>query len=250
MGFVFCLPGFLGLTVASPGMCLATPPFETSRGQTMKSILASDSIGTGSPYPRGYTGFTHAGTGTGSILYTHVTRGQSYSFATLPMGKPVPVPVERLKEHHEEAEGQPLKNVHSSDLEKKCVLRSKQGADGLEGGSKRRVGRGMRRTRRMRGWWCVLQMCGRLGGGKAAAATLKPTVKTKTKTKKMRPLKDTASPSTEPLPTIPKVNPLFPAPHFIPGEFTELPQDLLNDLTTTLHSLGTDHHTALPWHRF
>ncbi|KAJ7229888.1 hypothetical protein GGX14DRAFT_581552 [Mycena pura] len=47
--------------------------------------LAPLGIGTGIPYPRGYTGFTRAGTGTGSVGYTRVTRG-------LPAGKPVPVP--------------------------------------------------------------------------------------------------------------------------------------------------------------
>ncbi|KAJ7206353.1 hypothetical protein GGX14DRAFT_397160 [Mycena pura] len=55
-------------------------------------------IGTGSPYPRGYTGFTRAGTGMGSVGYTRVTRGFLNPLKlllhtrTLPAGKPVPVP--------------------------------------------------------------------------------------------------------------------------------------------------------------
>ncbi|KAJ7203164.1 hypothetical protein GGX14DRAFT_399126 [Mycena pura] len=44
---------------------------------------AKSSIGI-SPYPRGYTGFTRAGTGMGNVGYTRVTRGLS-------AGKPVPV---------------------------------------------------------------------------------------------------------------------------------------------------------------
>ncbi|KAJ7218586.1 hypothetical protein GGX14DRAFT_390355 [Mycena pura] len=62
-------------------------------------------IGTGNPYPRGYTGFTRTGTGTGNVGYTRETRGchasgkggQSFAFVTytrtLPASKPVPVPV-------------------------------------------------------------------------------------------------------------------------------------------------------------
>ncbi|KAJ7192203.1 hypothetical protein GGX14DRAFT_596236 [Mycena pura] len=45
---------------------------------------------------------------------------------------------------------------------------------------------------------------------------------------------------------VPSANPIFPVPQFIPGEFTELPEDLLNNLTATLQSFGTDFDFPMP----
>ncbi|KAJ7197542.1 hypothetical protein GGX14DRAFT_402475 [Mycena pura] len=57
--------------------------------QNMNGIIISErractlGIGMGSPYPRGYTGFTCMGTGTGSVGYTRVTRGRNAACADI-----------------------------------------------------------------------------------------------------------------------------------------------------------------------
>ncbi|KAJ7206077.1 hypothetical protein GGX14DRAFT_644100 [Mycena pura] len=80
--YLHAIPAWIVPAGAARAARLPPTPNTTSLLALLRRWLG---IGTGSPYPRRYTGFTRAGTGTGSVGYTRVTRG-------LPAGKPIPVP--------------------------------------------------------------------------------------------------------------------------------------------------------------
>ncbi|KAJ7190556.1 hypothetical protein GGX14DRAFT_407894 [Mycena pura] len=112
--------------LGSPDKATRGPRPGCAGGETLLGLRVLG-IGTGSPYPRGYTGFTRAGTGTGSIGHIRVTRGQSYSFATYPWVNPYPYP--RVRVHSHRGYGYRITRQSLEDPQKCTSALREQGCD-------------------------------------------------------------------------------------------------------------------------